>query len=384
MDKKNKRIIFITSHAESLVGFRWVLIKQLVDRGCKVYALAPNFNSSVCNLLKVLGVVPVKINLNRTGVNPLFDMLSVIGIFLIIKRIRPEVVLSYFIKPVIYGTLAAWMARVSKRIAMIEGLGYVFTYEAKELNFRSRFLRLVVTALYRVSLRLANTIVFLNPDDRAEFLGLGVVGENKSICIGGIGVDLNKWVLESIVLEPVTFLMVARLLREKGVYEYAEAAKYVKLKYPLVKFVLLGGLDENPGSIELEQVLAWNEQGVLTWHGHVPVAEHMRSASVYVLPSYREGVPVSTMEAMAMGRPIITTDVPGCRETVVDGVNGFMVPAKDSMRLAEKMIWFIENPSSIVAMGAASRKMAEEKFDVQKINAKLMQILLGDEDEKTA
>lgn len=348
-----------------------------------MHALAPNFDEETKRRLVDLGAIPIDFHLSRAGINPVHDLRSVLDIYLKLRKIKPDVILSYFIKPVVYGTIAAWFARVPRRVAMIEGLGYVFTYSVQELSIKGRFLRFIVSILYRLSLCLANEVVFLNKDDQAEFVNLRLVEKKKSICLGGIGIDLQKWCFSNVVHEPVTFIMVARLLREKGVYEYADAAKYVKLKYPQTQFVLLGGLDENPGSIRLDQVCAWNDQGVLTWHGHVPVAEYLKVASVYVLPSYREGVPVSTMEAMAMGRPIITTDVPGCRETVVDGVNGFMVPAKNAVKLAEKMLWFIENSSSIATMGAASRKMAEEKFDMHKINAKLMQILFGDDYEKT-
>jgi glycosyltransferase involved in cell wall biosynthesis len=378
-----KKIAIISSHARSLIDFRGVLIANLILKELQVFVFAPNFDEHTKGELIKLGAKPIDLYMRRSGVSPVSDFISVVNIYLKLRELRPEVVLSYFIKPVIYGTLAAWLARVPRRIAMIEGLGYVFTYPARELSFKQRFLRCIVSAMYRTSLKLANRVVFLNVDDRAEFLNFGLVDERKAICINGIGIDLKKWYPVAICAESVSFLMIARLLREKGVYEYAEAAKYVKLRYPQAQFVLLGGGDENPGAVKLEQVSAWHEQGLLSWHGHVPVVEYMKAASVFVLPSYREGVPVSTMEAMAMGRPIITTDVPGCRETVVDGVNGFMVPAKDAVALAEKIIWFIENPSSIPLMGAASRKMAEKKFDVHKINETLMQIMLGIEDEKT-
>jgi glycosyltransferase involved in cell wall biosynthesis len=377
------RLVIVTSHAESFLGFRWLLLLRLINEGWEIYALAPNHSKKTAGILRSIGVEPVDIRLKRAGVSPLFDLLSLIDIYRVLRRIKPDAVLSYFVKPVVYGTLAAYFAGVKKRFAMIEGLGYVFTYPQEELNVRQKILKFAVSFLYKVSLVFAEKVIFLNQDDLREFTEIGLVQQRKSICIDGIGVDLDSWRKFDLSNEPVTFLMVARLLREKGVFEYAESAQHVKLKYPQAKFVLLGGHDANPGSIQLKQVIDWHDRGVLSWHGHVPVVEYMKAASVFVLPSYREGVPVSTMEAMAMGRPIITTDVPGCRETVVDGVNGFMVPAKDAVALAEKMIWFIENPSSIPLMGAASRKMAEEKFDVHKINEKLMQIMLGIEDEKT-
>ena len=172
--------------------------------------------------------------------------------------------------------------------------------------------------------------------------------------------------------EPITFLLVARMLREKGIEQFAEAAKKVKERHPETLFILLGGLDNNPGTISIENVNEWVKEGVLEWHGHVQVQPWMRQASVFVLPSYREGVPASTQEAMAMGRAIITTDVPGCRETVVDGQNGFLVPVRDANALAQAMLRFVENPELIVRMGQRSRQIAEEKYDVHKVNAVML------------
>jgi len=378
-----KKIVIISSSASTFIGFRWNLINDLIKQGCAVYLLAPHNTAENSDVLKSIGANVVDIQMSRVGINPLSDIFTILSIYRNILKIKPDVVFTSLIKAVIYGTLAAWMAGVPKRFAMIEGLGYVYTYQFSELSVPKIILKIIVNFLYKISLSCANKVIFLNPDDNKEFVSLGLVPVEKTICISGIGIDLKKWSFTPLQEGAPRFLMVARLLREKGVNEYAQAAKYVKLKYPQTEFLLLGGLDPNPGAIQLEQVSAWHEQGVLTWCGHVSVAEHMKAASVFVLPSYREGVPVSTMEAMAIGRPVITTDAPGCRETVVDGVNGFMVQAKDAVGLAEKMIWFIENASSIVTMGAASRKMAEVKFDVHKINARLIEIMFSDEDEKT-
>ena len=167
--------------------------------------------------------------------------------------------------------------------------------------------------------------------------------------------------------------LVAHLLREKWVEDYAAAARLVKQQHPQARFILLGGLDENPGSITQAEVQTWVDEGVLEWPGHSAVPPWLAQTSVFVLPSYREGVPASTQEAMAMGRAIITTDVPGCRETVVDGDNGFLVPVRDPQALAQAMLRFINQPELIARMGVRSRQMAEEKFDVHKVNARLLQ-----------
>jgi glycosyltransferase involved in cell wall biosynthesis len=167
------------------------------------------------------------------------------------------------------------------------------------------------------------------------------------------------------------------LLREKGIVEYVNAAKIVKARHPAVRFVLLGGLDRNPGSLSEAEVNSWVALGLIEWPGHVAVMPWLAQTSVYVLPSYREGVPRSTQEAMAMGLPVITTNAPGCRETVDHGVNGFLVPVRDVPALAAAMLHLIESPELISAMGLESRRLAEERFDAAKINAHLMRVLEG-------
>jgi glycosyltransferase involved in cell wall biosynthesis len=367
-----KSIAIITSQAFSLVNFRGPLIRDLVACQVKVYALAPDFNDELRHTILVLGAQPVDFSLARTGMNPLRDGLDTIRLALLLRRLRPDVTLAYFIKPVIYGTLAAWLARVPHRVGMIEGLGYVFTPSGNSVAWRRQWLQRAVSGFYRLSLAKAHKVIFLNPDDISEFVGNGLIEEKKAANLGGIGVDLNEWFPVPVVKKPMTFLLAARLLREKGIIEYAEAARRVKADHPEARFVLLGGLDPNPGGLSKAEVQGWVEEGVLEWPGHVPVKPWLAQASVYVLPSYREGVPRSTQEAMAMGRPVITTDAPGCRETVVEGENGFLVPVHDPEALARAMLCFIERPQLVETMGRVSRTLAEERFDVNKINAKIL------------
>lgn len=374
-----KTVVIISNQAFSLVNFRGALIKKLVDANIRVYALAPDFTDEFREKVAMLGATPVDFRLARAGVNPWRDVVDMLGLAVLLRGLRPDVTLGYSIKPVIYGTLAAWLARVPRRVAMIEGLGYVFTSAGVALSWSRRLLRHVVSWLYRIALARAHQVIFLNGDDVAEFVAHGLVAENRVVRLGGIGVDLDEWHAAPHVTKPVTFLLAARLLREKGVVEYAEAAKMVKAEHPEVRFVLLGGLDQNPGGLSQSQVDAWVNAGVLEWPGHVDVGPWLAQASVFVLPSYREGVPRSTQEAMAMGRAVITTDVPGCRETVVDGVNGYMVPVRSASALAEAMIKFVKNPDLIERMGLESRRLAEEHFDVHKVNTLMMSILFGEQ-----
>lgn len=371
-----KTFVIISSQAFSLINFRGLLIRDLVNENIRVYALAPDFNDEFRKKIVNLGAVPVDFTLTRTGINPCRDFFDMLNLVILLYRLRPDATLGYFIKPVIFGTLAAWITRVPHRVAMIEGLGYVFTASGGREPVLRKILRGLVSQLYRFALGRAHRVIFLNSDDINEFVGAGLVQESKVVKLGGIGVDLADWPLTKPVTQPVTFLLVARLLQEKGIVEYAEAARLVKARHPEVRFVLLGGLDPNPGSLGQSEVQAWVTEGLLEWPGHVAVKPWLEQTSVFVLPSYREGVPRSTQEAMAMGRAVITTNAPGCRETVDEGVNGFLVPVRDVPALANAMLRFVETPALIKSMGLESRRLAEDRFDVRKINARLMTVLV--------
>lgn len=358
-----------------MLNFRGPLIQDLVAAGVQVYALAPDYSDDLRQKVQALGANPIDFQLTRTGMNPLRDGLDMLRLTLLLLRLRPNVMLGYFIKPVIYGTLAAWLAGVPRRVAMIEGLGYVFTASGTCQPLGRKLLRTLVSKLYKFSLSKAQKVIFLNRDDLAEFVDIGLVDKAKVINLGGIGIDLAEWPLTPSFIQPITFLLVARLLKEKGIFEYVHAAKQVKSLYPETRFVLLGGLDPNPGSLNQAEVDGWVKEGILEWPGHVAVKPWLMKASVFVLPSYREGVPRSTQEAMAMGRAVITTDAPGCRETVDEGVNGFLVPVRDVAALTQAMMRFVKNPDLVATMGQESRRLAEKRFDVHSINARLLKIL---------
>lgn len=369
------RFALITSQAFSLSNFRGPLITALVAQGIQVLAFAPDYDEQSRASVRALGAMPIDYSLSRTGVNPLSDTFNTVRLAVLLNRLRPDVTLSYFIKPVIFGTLAAWLAGVPRRVAMIEGLGYVFTPSGENQPFLRKLLRSLVSWLYRFALARAHKVIFLNSDDIDEFVGAGLVQDSKVVKLGGIGVDLADWPLTKPVTRPVMFLLAARLLREKGIVEFAEAARLVKVRHSEVRFVLLGGLDPNPGGLGHPEVQAWVTERVLEWPGHVAVKPWLAQTSVFVLPSYREGVPRSTQEAMAMGRAVITTNAPGCRETVDEGVNGFLVPVRDVPALVNAMLRFVETPALIETMGLESRRLAEDRFDVNKINERLLDIL---------
>ena len=370
-------LALITANAQTLRLFRTHLIAALVARGVRVLALAPNFDDDGRALVRGLGAEPVDCHMQRTGLNPLRDLLDTWHLARLLRRLQPDIVLGYAAKPVIFGSMAAWLAGVPRRLAMVEGLGFAFTPSGEQMSAKRRLFQCLFMALYRAAFACAHRVVFLNPDDEAQLVDAGLLPASKAFMLGGIGLDLAQWQPAAPVSEPPTFLLTARLLREKGVLEFANAARIVKSQHPQARFILLGVPDEaNPGSITAAQAQAWVDEGLLEWPGFQPVAPWLVQASVFVLPSYREGVPLSTQEAMAMARPVITTDAPGCRETVVDGVNGFLVPPRNAQALAQKMCVFIEQPELIASMGQASRRLAQERFDVHQVNERLIALIL--------
>jgi glycosyltransferase involved in cell wall biosynthesis len=363
----------ITSMAYTLPNFRGDLIAKLVAAGIRVYALAPDYDDRVRQRVLKLGAVPIDIALERAGMRPFRDIWDLGLLTLQLRRLGPDVTFAYFAKPVIYGTLAAWAARVPRRYAMLGGMGYVFVDEGKHERWGRKALREMVIWMYRVALSSVHLVFFQNPDDEGLFLRRGVIRADQAFRVNGTGVDLRQLQPVPLVSSPITFLMMARLLREKGVNEFISAAGSIRRQHPEVRFVLLGAVDSNPGSLRQEDVEARVRDGTIEWAGHVDdVRPWIAASSVYVLPSYREGVPRSTQEAMAMGRAVITTDAVGCRETVRDGYNGFLVPTRDANALAAAMMRFIERPELVASMGAASRQLAEQRFDIDRISRTML------------
>lgn len=373
-----KKIIFITTVASSIYGFRQPLIVELLKQGHHVYAFVSEYTQSELENIQAMGVIAIPYQLNRGGLNPFSDILATYKLAKKLEKIQPDLVLSYFAKPVIFGTFAAKIAGVSKIFAMLEGLGYTFTEQPEGLSRKAKIIRRIQVALYRLSLPLANKVIFLNPDDPKDLLEQYHIKVKQVEILGGIGLDLSEYPYSPVyVSENIRFLFIGRLLKEKGIHEFIAAAKQVRHRFPNTIFTVLGAIDEvNPGALSQQELDTYIQSGLIEYPGQVSnVVEWIMNSQVFVLPSYREGVPRSTQEAMAIGRPVITTDVPGCRETVIDGVNGFLIPVWNSEKLAERMIYFIENSQEIARMGNESYRIAQQKFDVSKVNQRLIQIL---------
>lgn len=364
--------LLIASFPDSLIKFRGPLMEALLAAGCEMHVAVPGLDagSDIALRLSKLGVVIHDIPLQRTGLNPLKDLSALLVLRKLLRQIEADYVLGYTIKPVIYGSLAAWLGGVRSRFALITGLGYAFTGEATGLR---KLLRALIQQLYRFSLSRNRLVFFQNPDDEALFRQLNLLKPAiPSRVVNGSGVDVAEYALSPLPETP-SFLLIARLLGDKGVREYAQAAALVKQRFPDVTFRLVGWIDDNPDAISQAELDAWVAAGSIEFMGKLSdVRPAIADSCVYVLPSYREGTPRTVLEAMAMGRAVITTDAPGCRETVVDGDNGFLVPIKDVPALAESMIRLIDNPVQVKTMGIRSRQIAEEKYDVHKVNAVML------------
>lgn len=373
-----KKIAIIVNEVSTLLHFRKELVKDLVKEQYEVFCIAEGYSSQTKDIIRSWGAEPVEHNLKRSNLNPLNDLVQVFKIRKTLKQISPDVVLTCFVKPVIFASISAKLAGVKRIVGMIEGLGYAFTPSPTPKGFKSKLIKFLQIFLYKISLPTLDKVLFLNPDDKNELLEKHNIYVKDSEIIGGIGVNLDDYFYtEQNISDDVSFIFLGRLLKEKGIFEFLSAARKVKEKYSQTQFFVLGQIDkQNPTAMSEEILQTYIDDEVIIYPGYVTnVQEYIVKSNIFVLPSYREGVPKSTQEAMAMGKVILTTDVPGCKETVVDGLNGFIVPVFSTHELAEKMIYLIENKSELVQMGYNSRKIAENKFNVRDINKKIISIL---------
>jgi glycosyltransferase involved in cell wall biosynthesis len=369
------RVALVCNYAATIPEFRGALIRALRDSGCEIFVLAPDWNETSRAHVEALGASCVSYRLVRASVDPAADLDALRSLVLALRRLRPTLVFAFMLKPIVLAAAACRIVGCSRFVAMVEGLGWTFTEGGAGRTIGRRMLQKTVQTALRLALRQAEAVFTLNADDTAFVERLGV-SKSRLTLLPSIGIDLLQWRPAPPYLTPMTFTFVGRVLREKGILEFVEAAKRVRYRHPEIRFRSIGPLDSNPGAIREAAVRGWVEEGVLEW---VPWTEDislfLRETSVFVLPSYREGKPRSTQEAMAMARPVITTDVPGCRETVVDGINGFLVPPRDPEALAKAMMRFIEEPELIGRMGRESRRIAEERFDVRRVNARILEVL---------
>jgi glycosyltransferase involved in cell wall biosynthesis len=356
------------------------MLQAMVRAGHEVVAMAPEQDAALApgedpglvrSQLAAMGVGFRPVPLGRTGLNPLADLRSFGALASLFRELRPDLLLSYTIKPVIYGSLAAAWAGVPHRFAMITGVGSVL--EGRGLKLGA--LAAVAKRLYRLGLARNEGVFFQNPDNRAFFEHHRLLPPDCRVTmINGSGVDLAQFAQSPVPDGPATFLMVARVARDKGVLEFAEAARLLKARHPEARCRLVGPIDSNLTALPRQVVAQWQREGILDYRGPAgDVRPELAASHVFVLPSYGEGTPRSVLEAMAAGRAVVTTQVPGCKETVIEGQTGFLVPARDPGALAETMARFVADPALAIRMGEQGRRYAAAKYDVHKVN----QVILG-------
>ncbi|HCH4138136.1 glycosyltransferase family 4 protein [Vibrio parahaemolyticus] len=365
------KIILVGVLPSSLVNFRGELIKKYVSTGLPVETYCSGATSEDIKKVSTLGAVCNNYSVARNGLSPIKDLVTLYQLLKLTRENVNKKILAYTIKPVIWGGIASRFSSNTSFYALVTGLGYAFQPGSKLKSV----LIWLVRNLYKSALKKSKAVIFQNKDNMQVFIDECIVPKEKCFLVNGSGVDLSHYNLSPLPSTP-HFLLIARLLGDKGIREYAQAAKLVKQKYPKVVFELVGPEDPSPDGIKLEEVQQWTESGAIKYSGETTdVRPFIENCAIYVLPSYHEGMPRTVLEAMAMGRPILTTDVPGCRETVIDGENGWLVEKANVEQLAERMIWFIENRDKWQEMGKSSHDMAYEKFDVHKVNAEILKIM---------
>ncbi|MCE8037285.1 MAG: glycosyltransferase family 4 protein [Halomonadaceae bacterium] len=364
-------VLFIAANTRSLAVNRGSFIRALQERGLSVGALVPD--EEFLREVHGLGVATWQYPLERHSMGVGGEISRFLALRRLIRQIAPRAVFAYSVKPIVLGIPAARLAGVAETYCLATGLGYLYGRHDR----RTRLIRSLVNGCYALSGGLSRAFFFQNPDDRDELQQLALFRRfTRSVVVNGSGVDPDEYPFSEPPVTPVRFLFMGRFLQEKGIREFVSAARQVARQQGGVEFVALGDTDESTvNGVGAGEVAAWREEGIVTLPGRVrDVRGHLQAASVMVLPSYyREGIPRSLLEAMSTGRPVITCDSPGCRETVDEGVNGWLIPPCDAAALAERMQAFISDPGLIGRMGRAGRAMVLERFTTDFVNRQMLE-----------
>lgn len=360
-----KKILLITPTSNQVITFREKLIEALQKNDYEVSVLT--LDDIYKKEIESKNIKFYFVEDKNRSVNPLKILSLKNRYYKVIKKINPDVVFTFMLKPNAFGVRAAKKAGVKQIFSMVEGTGDPFTYN----TLKWKIIRAVCCFLYKKSFRYSKKVFFLNNDNKKEFLDRKLIKENQCEIIHGIGVDLEKFAYKP-VKNRKKFLMIARMLKTKGIYEYCECARLVKQKYPDAVFNYLGA----EGSVKLSDIQSYIDDGSVNYLGVTgDVRPYIEDTFILVLPSYKEGMPMSVMEAESVGRGIIAFDSTGCRDAVIDGETGFLVPVGDAAALADKAIWCIEHPEEAEQMGENARNFAETNFNQVTINEKVLRVL---------
>lgn len=366
------RLLFVVNSSDFFLSHRLPLAEAARSAGYTVEVATPQSEAS--SRITELGFTYYPIPLSRSGRNPALELISLVSIYRLMLRVNPDIVHLVTIKPTLYGGLAARLAGIRAVVVAISGLGSMFVGGHTDRNLTRR----LIEFLYRSALKHRNfRAIFQNPDDRNVLTKVGAVRDADTVLIRGSGVNLDQYAVLPEPFGPPVISYAARLLKEKGVLEFIEAAKIIRNRGYNARFLLIGEPDPgNPSSVTEDELRAWSSEGIVEILGfRRDIPKLFSQSNIVTLPSYYgEGLPKVLVEAAACGRPVVTTNHPGCRDAIKENVTGLLVPARDPIALAEALITLIENPDLRAKMGKAGRDLAEQDFDVLKIVSAHMQV----------
>lgn len=366
------KALLLSSHTPSLFWFRVELMEAMLASGYEVVAAAQMSEDDWREKFKAIGVKYRQIKVARNGLSPLGDLETLRDIRRLLKEERPDKIFAFQAKTICYGCRAAADLGITEVYPMVAGLGSIY----RGTGLKNKLVRMVMSALYKQAFKCSKNVFFQNNDDRKTLVDAGLIREDQIVMIHGSGVNLDKFKVFPLPKTP-TFLYIGRLIKDKGVGEYLMACKEIKRIYgQKVRCLLVGPYDSNPSALKPEELKPLVESGIVEYFGEQSdVRPYIEQTSVYVLPSYHEGTPKTVLESMAMGRAVITTDAPGCRETVINGKNGYLVEVKSTDAVVDRMQYLIEHPNDVEKLGKESRKIAEELFDVNKVNDTILRTM---------
>ena len=365
------KIAVLSSFTTSLFWFRLDMMQSFRKAGHEVLAVGEGAEAEWSPKFADLGIRYRQIPVQRNGTNPVRNLKTLAALHKLLNEEKPDKIFAYQAKTVIYGGIAASMNGIREFYPMIAGVGSVFLGNSA----KQKLVRSILVAEYKLGMRHAPRVFFQNRDDLKVFTDHGIIQEHKAVMLHGSGVNVEKFTPSPLPEQP-GFLCISRLIRDKGVMEYLEAARKLRTRRPEARCVLVGPFDTNPSAIKPEELQSYIDDGSVEYVGEQKdVQPYLRSCTAYVLPSYHEGTPKTVLEAMACGRPTITTDAPGCRETVADGVNGYLVPVKNVDAIVEAMEKMLDDPEKTAAMAAQARHICEDRYDVRKVNLAIRQTM---------
>lgn len=366
--RKNK-VLIIAPQTDTFINFRGDLMEDIIKKNYDITVIVPE--SGFESYFEERGIKQRLVNLEKNSLSPMNSINYQKQLEKIIKEEKPDKVFSYTSKPVIFGSIAAGRCNVKEIYSLVCGLGSVYATN----TLKNKIVRSVMGLLYRKAFKYNKKVIFQNSDDIDEFVKRKYLKKEKCELVNGSGVNLRKFIRNELPKEN-SFIMVSRIIKEKGVAEYFEAAKIIKEKYPDTKFTYIGQYDKSYQK-DFEKIKEYIDSGIVEY---IPttndVPQYIAKAKVFVLPSYyREGIPRTLLEATAMGRPIITTKMPGCKETVVEYKNGLFTQIKSSEDLADKMEWMIKNEDKLKQMSDESYNICLNKFTIEIINENMLSIM---------